>query len=116
MANTKQKQQKQLVVATESFAVATKNGIPRVITPATPLYDNDPIVKKYRDRFEPLADQVARRAPVVHTATAVPGEQRAAELPIGVELILDDNDLDEALAKADADHVNAIDIVGDDDE
>ncbi len=82
MANTKQKQPKQLVVATESFAVATKDGIPRVVTPDTPLYDNDPIVKKYRDRFEPLADQVARRAPVVHTATSIPGEVRAAELAV----------------------------------
>ena len=82
MADTKQKKQKQLVVAVESFAVATKDGIPRVITPDTPLYDNDPIVKKYRDRFEPLVDQVARRAPVVHTATAVPGEARAAELAV----------------------------------
>ena len=73
----KPKQPKQLMVAVESFAVATKDGIPRVITPDTPLYENDPIVKKYWDRFEPLADQVARRAPVVHTATAVPGEVRA---------------------------------------
>ncbi len=81
MANTKQKQQKQLMVATESFAVATKGGIPRVITPDTPLYDNDPIVKKYKNRFEPLVDQVARRAPVVHVATAAPGEARAADSP-----------------------------------
>ncbi len=79
MANTKQKQPKQLMVTKESFAVATKNGIPRVITPDTPLWSDDPIVKKHRDSFEPLADQVARRAPVVHTATAVPGEVRAAD-------------------------------------
>ena len=84
MANTKQKQKqpKQLMVAVESFAVATKDGIPRVVTPDTPLYENDPIVKKYWDRFEPLADQVARRAPVVHVATAAPGEKRAADLPV----------------------------------
>ena len=77
MADKKQKQSKQLVVAIESFALASKTGIPRVVTPDTPLYDNDPIVKKFKDRFEPLADQVARRATVVHTATSVPGESRA---------------------------------------
>ncbi len=81
MANTKQKQSKQLMVTKEPFAVASKNGIPRVITSETPLWSNDPIVKKYPDSFEPLADQVARGTPVVHTATSVPGEVRAAELP-----------------------------------
>ena len=82
MANTKQKQQKQLMVAIESFAVATKDGIPRIITPDTPLYDNDPIVKKYRANFEPLADRIERNAPVVHVATAAPGEQRSVELGV----------------------------------
>ena len=85
LANTKQKQAKQLMVTKESFAVATKDGSPRVITPDTPLWSNDPIVKKYPDSFEPLEDQVARRAPVVHTATSVPGEVRAAD---PVELVV----------------------------
>jgi hypothetical protein len=82
LADKKQKQPKQLMVTLEPFAVATKDGIPRVITPDTPLWSNDPIVKKYPKSFEPLADQVARGAPVVHTATAVPGEVRAAELAV----------------------------------
>ena len=83
LANTKK--QKQLMVTKESFAVASKDGIPRVITPDTPLWSNDPIVKKYPDSFEPLEDQVARRGPVVHTATSVPGEVRAAD---PVELVV----------------------------
>ncbi len=79
MANTKQKQSKQLMVTKEPFAVASKNGIPRVITDQTPLWSNDPIVKKYPDSFEPLANQVERGTPVVHTATSVPGAERAAD-------------------------------------
>ncbi len=82
MANTKQKQSKQLMAVKEAFAVMSKDGTPRMITDETPLWSNDPIVKKYPDLFEPLADQVARRVPVVHTATAVPGEVRAAEVAV----------------------------------
>ena len=78
MANTKK--QKQLVVAKESFAVM-KDGTPQVITPDMPLWDNDPIVKKHRDLFESLEDQVSKRGSVVHTATSVPGEVRAADSP-----------------------------------
>ncbi len=84
MANTKK--QKQLVVAKESFAVTPKDGVPRVITPDTPLWDNDPIVKKHRDLFESLEAQVSRRGPVVHTATSVPGMSREADLPASKEL------------------------------
>ena len=68
------KKQKQLMVTLESFAVAQKNGQPRLITPDTPLYSTDPIVRKYRDRFVSLEDEVAKRAVVVHHAVAVPGE------------------------------------------
>ncbi len=81
MAEKKQKQSKQLMVVKEAFAVMSKDGTPRMITDETPLWSNDPVVKKHPDLFEPLADRVARRVPVVHTATAVPGEVRAAELP-----------------------------------
>ena len=78
------KKRKQLMVAKEPFAVATKDGMPRVITPDMPLWDNDPIVKKHRELFESLEDQVSKRGPVVHTATSVPGAVRAADLPAPV--------------------------------
>ena len=68
------KKQKQLMVVLESFAVAQKNGSPRIITPETPLYSTDPIVRKHRDKFVSLDEQVAKRAVVVHHAVAVPGE------------------------------------------
>ncbi len=68
------KKQKQLMVVLESFAVAQKDGPPRIITPETPLYSTDPIVRKHRDKFVSLDEEVAKRAVVVHHAVAVPGK------------------------------------------
>ena len=68
------KKPKQLMVVINSFAVAQKNGPPRMITPDTPLYSTDPIVKKNRANFITLEEYVARTAVVVHHAVAVPGE------------------------------------------
>jgi len=78
LANTKK--QKHLVAALEAFAVTSKDGTQRVINPSKPLWSNDPVVKKYPDSFESLEDQVIKRTgPLVHTATSVPGEVRAAD-------------------------------------
>ena len=68
------KAERQLLVPAESFAVANKTGGGvRIVTKDTPLWSDDPIVKKHRDLFITLEESLVGRGEVVHTATSIPG-------------------------------------------
>ncbi len=71
---------RRLVVAKTAFKPSVKKGAPRAKVygshPDDAVWDDDPIVKKYPDMFEPVEDVVARLRGTVHVATAVPGEKR----------------------------------------
>ncbi len=68
------KAERQLLVPAEAFAVANKaGGGVRIVTKDTPLWSDDPIVKKHRDLFITLEESLVGRGEVVHTATSIPG-------------------------------------------
>ncbi len=66
--------ERQLLVPAEAFAVANKTGGGvRLVTKDTPLWSDDPIVKKHRKLFVTLEQSLVGRGEVVHTATSIPG-------------------------------------------
>ncbi len=71
--------ERQLMVPIEPFAVPSKDGRPaRVISKDTPLWSDDPIVKRHRHLFMTAAESLLGQGQVVHTATAKPGIIAAA--------------------------------------
>ena len=71
--------ERQLMVPIEPFAVPSKDGRPaRVINKDTPLWSDDPIVKRHRPQFMTAGESLLGRGEVVHTATAAPGVIAAA--------------------------------------
>lgn len=66
--------------ARESFAVGMGGSV-RVVQEGTLVSDQDPLFKKCRTNFVPVAEFVERDRPTVETATAAPGERRSLSQP-----------------------------------